>query len=300
MVLHLSDVKLSKPPVLSPKPSSEQLVKRFSFNRSKANETSSSPAAPAQRSDGPVAKVQANGSDIAAPTFLKPSVTSTPISGSSLVRRISAEYNSKIVAEEKPTAVFPSRAKPWLPNSPSTVLEQDKTSAADTKVVKSASENSFKSSTFVASLLAPDAQEKSTTASSSSEHAFKLGSIEKSEVTRRFPESAPPREETNSMKSLFASLEPSECKRVEEEFERLTNETAVDVQDPDAKLEEILSEEGTGSQNKKVGGLVAFLVNKRTRKVAILADGQHFLFLHGEKPISYSIYCPRAEGNKLV
>ena len=54
------------------------------------------------------------------------------------------------------------------------------------------------------------------------------------------------------MKSLFASLEPSECKRVEEEFERLTNETDVDVQDPDAKLEEILSEEVANGQNKKV------------------------------------------------
>ena len=58
------------------------------------------------------------------------------------------------------------------------------------------------------------------------------------------------------MKSLFASLEPSECKRVEEEFERLTNETAVDVQDPDAKLEEILSEEGANGQNKKVSRLI--------------------------------------------
>lgn len=43
------------------------------------------------------------------------------------------------------------------------------------------------------------------------------------------------------MKSLFASLEPGECRRVEEEFEKLTNESAVDVIDPDAKLEEILA-----------------------------------------------------------
>ena len=232
------------------------MVKRFSFNRSKANETSS-PAAPppAPKPDVPVAKVQTNGSsDIAAPTFLKPTVTSTPISGSgsSLVRRISAEYNSKMVSEDK-TAAFASRAKPWLPNSPSTNLDQDKT-LSESKVVKSASENSFKSSTFVASLLAPDSPEKSAT--SSSEQSFKLGSVEKSEATRRFPESAPPREESSSMKSLFASLEPSECKRVEEEFERLTNETAVDVQDPDAKLEEILSEEVANGQNKKVSRLI--------------------------------------------
>ena len=130
-----------------------------------------SPAAPppAPKPDAPVAKVQTNGSsDIAAPTFLKPTVTSTPISGSgsSLVRRISAEYNSKMVSEDK-TAAFASRAKPWLPNSPSTNLDQDKT-LSESKVVKSASENSFKSSTFVASLLAPDSPEKSSTSSSAS------------------------------------------------------------------------------------------------------------------------------------
>ena len=157
-----------------------------------------------------------------------------------------------MVSEDK-TAAFASRAKPWLPNSPSTNLDQDKT-LSESKVVKSASENSFKSSTFVASLLAPDSPEKSAT--SSSEQSFKLGSVEKSEATRRFPESAPPREESSSMKSLLASVEPSECKRVEEEFERLTNETAVDVQDPDAKLEEILSEEVANGQNKKVSRLI--------------------------------------------
>jgi hypothetical protein len=34
------------------------------------------------------------------------------------------------------------------------------------------------------------------------------------------------------MKSLFASLEPAECRRIEEEFDKLTNETAVDAQVP--------------------------------------------------------------------
>ncbi len=175
---------------------------------------------------------------------MKPPVTSTPVagSGSSLVRRISAEYNSKIVAEDKPA--FATRPKPWLPTSPiSETKEPEKTETP--KVVKSASENSFKSSTFVASLLSSEQPEKTA------EHSFKLGSVEKSEVTRRFPESAPPREENNSMKSLFASLEPAECKRIEEEFEKLTNETTVDVPDPDAKLEEILSETVDSRQKEK-------------------------------------------------
>jgi hypothetical protein len=54
------------------------------------------------------------------------------------------------------------------------------------------------------------------------------------------------------MKSLFASLEPGECRRIEEEFEKLTNESAVDVQDPDAKLEEILAENITSANNKVI------------------------------------------------
>ena len=55
------------------------------------------------------------------------------------------------------------------------------------------------------------------------------------------------------MKSLFASLEPSECKRIEEEFEKLTNESAVDnIQDADATLEEILSQDVARVEKKKV------------------------------------------------
>jgi hypothetical protein len=54
------------------------------------------------------------------------------------------------------------------------------------------------------------------------------------------------------MKSLFASLEPGECRRIEEEFEKLTNESAVDVQDPDAKLEEILAENISSAKNKVI------------------------------------------------
>ena len=57
-------------------------------------------------------------------------------------------------------------------------------------------------------------------------------------------------DDPSSMKSLFASLEPGECRRVEEEFEKLTNESAVDVQDPDAKLEEILAENISSAKNK--------------------------------------------------
>ncbi len=59
-------------------------------------------------------------------------------------------------------------------------------------------------------------------------------------------------EDPSSMKSLFASLEPGECRRIEEEFEKLTNESAVDVQDPDAKLEEILAENITSANNKVI------------------------------------------------
>ena len=48
----ISDLKLNKPPVLSPKPSSEQLVKRFSFNRSKTNDSPASTSSPiAQKLD---------------------------------------------------------------------------------------------------------------------------------------------------------------------------------------------------------------------------------------------------------
>ncbi len=59
-------------------------------------------------------------------------------------------------------------------------------------------------------------------------------------------------EDPSSMKSLFASLEPGECRRIEEEFEKLTNESAVDVQDPDAKLEEILAENISSAKNKVI------------------------------------------------
>ena len=231
---------LSKPPVLSPKPTSEQLVKRFSFNRAKPNETSLPTAPP--RPDETAKRPSTNGSDNAAPVFLKPAVTSTPVSGSSLVRRISAEYNSKALADDKST--FASRPKPWAVTSPSS-----ETKKPDIKVVKSASENSFKDSNFVASLLSSSEQNEKA-----SEHAFKLGSVDKSEGTRRFPESVASRvDDSASMKSLFASLEPSECKRIEEEFEKLTNESAVDnIQDADATLEEILSQDVARVEKKKV------------------------------------------------
>jgi hypothetical protein len=237
-------------------------------------------------------KIQTNGSENVAPTIPRPQnvgtsnivpqnvVTSTPVSNSgssSMVRRISAEYNNKLSTEEpKPTTVT------TLPTRPKPISEKE--------IVKSSSENSFKSSTFVASLLSNEPQEKS-------EQNFRLGSIEKpprhfapeNESNRRLlnedvEKKEPVRRSSNenvenrrlssenvenrrlsgenienrrfadvpvddsSMKSLFASLEPSECRKMEEEFEKLTS--SVDVEDPDAKLEEILSENVAAAKNK--------------------------------------------------
>jgi hypothetical protein len=83
-----------------------------------------------------------------------------------MVRRISAEYNSKIVAEDKPP--FAARPKPWLPGSDA--------KAEEGRVVKSASENSFKSSNFVASLLSSEPADKAA------DQSFRLGSLDKESI----------------------------------------------------------------------------------------------------------------------
>ncbi len=178
-------MKSPKPPVLSPKPNPEQLVKRFSFNR-KPNEstttsttstaatttTSSSVTSSAPVSSGPeeiVKKIQ-NGSsseNIASRKFQPREnvVTSTPVanSGPSMVRRISAEYNSKLVSEDKASSSVvstPPRSKSWQPTQTLPGVGEDG--------AKVTAENSFKSSTFVASLLT---SEQKTVEHSS----FKLG-----------------------------------------------------------------------------------------------------------------------------
>ena len=157
-------MKSPKPPVLSPKPNPEQLVKRFSFNR-KPNEpattatTSSSVTSSAPVSSGPeeiVKKIQ-NGSSsesIVARKFQprESVVTSTPVanSGPSMVRRISAEYNSKLVSDDKTASsvvATPPRSKSWQPTQTLPGVGEE---------VKVTPENSFKSSTFVASLLTSD------------------------------------------------------------------------------------------------------------------------------------------------
>lgn len=173
-------MKSPKPPVLSPKPNPEQLVKRFSFNR-KPNEpatvstatTTSSVTSSAPVNSGPeeiVKKIQ-NGSsseNIASRKFQPREnvITSTPVanSGPSMVRRISAEYNSKLVSDDKTTSsvvATPPRSKSWQPTQTLSEVGED---------VKVTPENSFKSSTFVASLL--------TSEQKPAEHSsFRLGNI---------------------------------------------------------------------------------------------------------------------------
>ena len=253
---------------MSPKPNPEQLVKRFSFNRKPIElpiTTTTPPPTTTASNEDQTKKNVLNGSssENSAPKFIKPVreslVTSTPNSGSSLVRRISAEYNSKLMTEDKPLIVtrpksFCSSSLPSSQQVTQTIAEvTEESSSTDDPLpedIENEKGNSFKSSTFVASLLQTD--------SNKNEHSFKLGTIEKSldVVPAQFSSSAVipqrPTTDDSSMKSLFASLEPSECRRIEEEFEKLTNESDVDIPDPDAKLEEIISETITSTPKKKV------------------------------------------------
>ncbi len=176
-----ADKPPQKPPVLSPKPNPE-LVKRLSFNSRKSDTASNSSASSSPASNRAATTTSSKASAAAVPSLKSPQLptAATASSGNSIVRKLSAEFDSKASKNVQPP---PNFSKPNL-TSPS------------------ATSNKF---------LASQPQS--------------LNSLEK---------------------SLFPSLEPSEVSKVDEEFDRITNESRLDSllsKGADAKLDALLDEE---------------------------------------------------------
>jgi hypothetical protein len=199
--ISVSESKSPKPPLLSPKPNADQLVKRYSFNRKptegkQGSELNSKPQ---------------NGSGV--DSF----VTSSPVttSGNSVVRRISAEFNNKsVVADDKNSL----RSKPWVPQDRKSSVERANflSSLSETK-------NDLKSPVKpdISNLGDKLAPFQTGVGSGSSQTPNFLAKTSESRVKPDNVDQANTVEDL-SLKNLTPSLEGGHGKQIEEEFRKLS------------------------------------------------------------------------------